>query len=1280
MTGPEVDSSFRMRYDIVHRDHAGTLIMKPFSEWDEFHSSKIWGVFGIVDCTQPGVCDSPERRKQTIFDAYDDFNAALGNFKDASVRRLVVFTSQDAAHESGPFVLNDPESPSKDSKPTTPLHFSVGYVPERSKYEETRLEVKAQIIHFAGLLLNALDRDCWKRKESPATDLFLSPIDEKYSADRQSKLAKRRAGRLDKLLGDSLLLMGSPSEALMKYNSAIEKAKANSDRLWLAGAMEGWSAAHVLNHVGSRGSVSDPILSDRLIEYYAEIYKLYQKKRVAEPEAAAALRLAEFLGRWTNRRKDALDAAEHAATVGEGLRVQKRAALWEALARFSDRMGCRRKAALYLYRLGHLNASQSIWSSAVTLMIASERQLSRNSRKPWADLNRRVLLTAAGHAEDAGDSNTAARLRVEALVIPPHLSKGRREDDENLIKSLNKAQVPAHLPAAQHVIRLGGITALQIPGLSIQSRVDVDIGSDSSGRVKDGPFIYNPFEAKKRAKAAAVARRAVTWVCGEPAQISARLYSKIGAELVVDIIAVLLVAAERLHNGEVDASSQAIAEKCVEGDRPGPDDDNGSGDHRRTVQAALKRSNQIAKTIQESALLPSREFTSGMLKHVTVIPKRTGPLRVHGLLVRLFNGALVLLQSERKQKDDVPPVNVICSLPRISLSSYSAEGGTMQNISSRTPLTVYHGEKRRFRVDVENTGNEAITWMKARVFSSHPEVLEITMHNFKDETVLKNLENHGSSKSFTVEVLGKKQGNSGGDSRVGQDHFLTSVPSLSIVSVIIEYEGTESAGTIRESGAYVRVSSMSALEVGRIDLCDGYPSTKPKVQAKKLSEYSVSLEVRNCVTAPATVKLLPCEADVAERPSCLSSQDCLVESGASVRLMCSLPVDTVNEFRKEVQSEEPMNHSKALAEAVYRIQWELPALGRQGLLNVPGDEVSRAISRSQIARMIQPSTSTSFSCSAYSVARAEVFINIRGHDLQNCAKDEGQPSLNVVNVGRFWSAKVQIRNTSHLELPMQSLLDISLVQTDDHGHIQEVSRAILVGATDGVFVGPLLARTGVFEHSIRVRVPSTGTFQLQAFLYDGSMPGKATSVQLPRAKGAGKQLPVHAPGEELGAARLYLNSSVSSSVAGRAPTDDNPAADLSIKQVATEPTTHDFSTTGPNFRDGWIDSPRSRPLPETPRGLKRVNISRRRKPDDARIPMVIIQPTTVDTYPATSPPQKRPAILGCCSISFTAVQDSPAVLTRRTDYESPKTPPSILAPRGTPDHLTSATNQHPLYH
>lgn len=129
-----------------------------------------------------------------------------------------------------------------------------------------------------------------------------------------SKLKKKTAGRLAKLLGDLFVLAGRLPDAVASYNECINFTKANGDCMWHASALEGLAVALVLLgylHVDlqpttSPTSSNTPISQQPLItdipDKYNQALALYAKSKAATGEQApplliceAALRMSRFL-------------------------------------------------------------------------------------------------------------------------------------------------------------------------------------------------------------------------------------------------------------------------------------------------------------------------------------------------------------------------------------------------------------------------------------------------------------------------------------------------------------------------------------------------------------------------------------------------------------------------------------------------------------------------------------------------------------------------------------------------------------------------------------------------------------------------------------------------------------------------------------------------------------------------------------------------------------------------------------------------------------------------
>lgn len=1056
LTGTDVDSTFRLRYEVFHRSHAGTLIPKVLSEWDEFHSSNIRAVIGIAD-----ISDTNEKEEE-VRNACKDFKESLVHFEDATVSRLIIFTLPSDERVSVPFNAEDQYSlPSGRS----PMRFTIGFVPEKGEDLATQLELRAHVEYFAGLTLHAVDKECWKRRESPQSDVILSPIDEKQPSERQPKLVKRRVGRLDKLIADSLLLMGSPKEALDKYNSAIERAKAGSDRLWLAGAMEGWAAAHVLCHLGSGGHLSDPQLTDRVVESYSEIYKLYQKKRCAEPEAAAALRLAEFLGTWTNRRKDALLAAEHAATIGEGLKSSKRAALWEALAQFSERMGCRRKASFFLYRLGVLNASQSYWSSAVELLIAAEAQLRTSGRKAWPTLNRRMLLTAASHAEEASDSKTASKLYVEALVCK-YNAKSDMKSDRAIISALRSIQVPLNLPAAKYVISLNNIVPLSVPGVLSAAKTSAEPENVNPAEAP-GPFIYNPFEAKTRATQKGIAEP-VTWISGEKAQVRVNFEINASVDLKVDIIAVL-VNNDPLTNGD---SSRNTLKDVYDEDK----------NQALWIHRELEHSVRIAKTVSET--VTAWGDGKAVDKMVTVIPRVQGPLFITGLLVRLFDGALVLLRnrgSKETEVQKVPRVDVIGELPRIRMECQTDKSTIVDMTSSHQPINVYYGEKHRMSIEVSNVGKDIISWASADILEVKSSALQVSLEGADEGLLLAGIYKPRGCYTVAIIIQGRKRDTTARE----KDGKVSTLSQAVLISLRVTYKGTESEGVSRESFFTLRVLPRAAVSVGRMSVFRKHGKT-----------WFAGVEVRNESAVPASVRLeiLDGSAGDGEHTQSGSSSN-LVESEASIRVFGLIPY--LENWRKGLEG----------GACGVRLHWNLLALGRQGALDAGMDKIELGCKKG--GRDSSPSLSMGMSRDR-SACRSEIVLPIivdynRAHGFTARPAGIGdmkEKAVQQIGCGDFWEGVVRIINNSTRALPPGTLLDIGLQHNGGNMSARSMQWSCTVGTTNKIQVGELSSNSDPFEHRIRGRIVSKGRIYMVAQLYHyNDSSGKVSEEGKTRGRG-----------------------------------------------------------------------------------------------------------------------------------------------------------------------------------
>lgn len=594
---------------------------------------------------------------------------------------------------------------------------SIGFVPVADRAEETRLEIRTQIVHFAGTILSCLDS--WIHAQNASVDVIKSPLDERVLNDKQSKLVKRRQGRLDKINGDYLLLTGSANDALIKYNTAVERTKANSDSLWLAAAMEGACAAQVLTYMASgECAISDDVVG-RILDQYSEIYKLYRKKSVFELETTAAMRLANFLGRYTHRRKDALDAADHACTVGTRLPLSAKKMLWEELTRFAEAMKFHRKAALYLYRLGLCEQREDQLCKARALMASSASHFDQREAGTWPALHRAVIVQAAHISREAGYFDDAARHYVQALSLSPQIPLQKWDTDSLILQILLRSPKPLCLPLCIKLIELVDISAPPLANLAVRPVQDQNLASPKTPTMssKAGPFIYNPFEAQKAAARLAEASRTVTCVCGETVQVSVSLRNRLKTALRIEIIAVSMGREEDREkvwpshwNENMLSKERSLHSGQETGGRVGvfAQSHRSLNDVQDDLVSFLTNMDSIATTQGREVELCEQSASRICTADVLIIPHIPGLMQIYGVVVRLFSGVYVTIPAGAgADMSRRPRLEVLPRLPFLELRVQAdAEESHVSRITD-TQITLFEGERCSVRVTVRNIGPDS---------------------------------------------------------------------------------------------------------------------------------------------------------------------------------------------------------------------------------------------------------------------------------------------------------------------------------------------------------------------------------------------------------------------------------------------------------------------------------------------------------------------------------------------------------------------------------------------
>uniref|UniRef100_A0A7S1TF19 Trs120/TRAPPC9 N-terminal domain-containing protein n=1 Tax=Compsopogon caeruleus TaxID=31354 RepID=A0A7S1TF19_9RHOD len=741
------------------------------------------------------VAETDENRDELISDARKEFSGTLANFKNIVVSRVIVFSSPKVfAALPTAKVDNAGETahPAVATSTATIVHkeavensdsrwISIGFVPDTQEdATATMAEIRAQMYHFVHLVLDALES--WLKRANLTTGLVLSPLDVQYSVEKQGKLQKRRQGRLDKLFGDYFLLMGSPRDALTKYTSAAERARANSDRLWLAGATEGAATTQVLiSH--------EPSVIERVIEQFEEVYKLYEKKRTPHLVVSASLRLAVFLSSFPERRLEALEAASHAASVEDQLGTRPRAALWASLARFSERMGCRRKAARFLYQLGRYYSDIGRFVEAKTLFGASAEHFNDGE---WVSLHRAVLLDAAVASWDCGADYTAAKHCVLALSIRSDVPTERAKElpssstrdtsvkhgryfaagtDDEVLKRLNEASVPLSVPEAASLLELEEIKTVKAEGLSVEIRKNASNAQLDSNK---GPFIYSAMAAAASRREAARAERVATWLCNERACIHLIFRNRILAHLRVEVSAILVDVLEGPEQFNDRASEDSLLGQ---------------------VSAAKK----FFHVIPDSYILEPRSAREPTQTTCWVIPQFQGRFRIKGVILSAFNGSLLQLDAPR---DEETAASVIV-LPQLAIVSMRLLRDGCHPMVSDVPLLIYEGETIQLSTEIKCLGHGSLTTLK----------------------VCAHVEEHLIDVDFEEFVV---EGFAEGETRLKLFQVRTKPCDLSQkltsgrrdkITIVAEYVSDQHPGMIRTSKVVTPVTLQRAVLVRNISFC-----------------------------------------------------------------------------------------------------------------------------------------------------------------------------------------------------------------------------------------------------------------------------------------------------------------------------------------------------------------------------------------------------------------------------------------------------------------------------
>lgn len=989
ITASDTEAVVKLRYIILHRDRSGSLLKLPSSEWDDFHTQRTWGVIGIVDFSTK--CGKAGTTFETFVQrAKEEFAASRKDFVGACVWRLIVFSSD--GDQASDFVCDVPLGPgaaeyrgkSKDAFPQARKDenrtISIGRVQGTHDSNEIMKEVKAQITDFASLVLAAIED--WMEDFRSSSKPIASPLDNKRNPD-SAKLVKRQPGRFDKIQGDYFLLTGSPGKAYLSYHSAAEKARSSQDRLWTAGATEGMCAALVWKHIENGEGYDDYEIVVQVVEHYKAINRLYEKKKAARLEIGAAMRLAEYLGACSNQRYAALQAASDASHVIEtsmSLTAAERAMLWENLANFCFKLSAKRKASYFLHRLAEHRFTEGKHAGAVALHMTC---LSLSPDHTVPDLRRSLLLIAAKAATVSHNYATAASNLVKVLCLSPSLMRRHSISDEEVLHLLLELDVPTTLKNIKKLLDLVQLHPLQHKSLVFRMpTLPSAIKKIESG--SGGIFLFNPYDAGAKAISDAAARQIVTWVCGELATISFTLFNRLTIPVRLDIISVIFHKEGSL-NRRLDSNAALFHSESSD-----------ENEHKPAIitsnEDVIRSSSSLASTVPKTITVAPQTALSANIK---LCPLVEGKMKAQALAVRIFGGAIVLLElgsdatAEKMPvcKPDPKQITVLQKLSSLDIKATLTNG---TEVTSDNPLDIFRGEKRFVRLRIRNLSSSKITYGKLEVDCS-PGITSIIVPELsKAQNTIQSLSS-GSHIDLNVEVVGNRQGNGW-------------------VAMVVSHSSSEKS-FIRESRLKLQVQVRDALDVQEMIV----PPLNISDKGRELTELT------NRVSAPLklTITSRSSTSTVTDSGGEISTVLPILEYGASM----SLPAPSWASYEDNTRMQ--------------KIHWYAIGWGREGTIPLSSFRHGPALKKDSKMKLY-----------------LEVgYCDQKEGQVQTCVVQGARLKDREILVGQFYRCELKVDG---IEKHEGGFVDIRICQKDGNNTMKMTSCVDTVGPTERIPVSDIV--------------------------------------------------------------------------------------------------------------------------------------------------------------------------------------------------------------------------------
>jgi hypothetical protein len=354
-------------------------------------------------------------------------------------------------------------------------------------------------------------------------------------ANMSQRLKKIRSGRIQKLMGDFSLLIGSPSDAAIFYQAAADISKSCGDILWRAAALEDLAAAEYYSEEEdtkeNKKKISQSSKCANALKHLKKAAELYaRKERILNLKIECLFKTSKFVDLAAGEANSdefgkaaAAKFASQAYEICESLSAQEQISIAIEAALICKSLGFYRKSSLFIREASLLYSEMYQWSSSqVFALLASDahglRELcnhlefyreQKNSSiesdlkaaskeqpvQRWLGIQKACLEELLFNAINQKDYFRVCVFATFLLrMLVPILNK---RSQEQLIQKISENTPPAPKCYSVDLTGLPLVISLRIIKRSDSNKL---ITQESIPKNSDDLFLFNPFSNDKKSE------------------------------------------------------------------------------------------------------------------------------------------------------------------------------------------------------------------------------------------------------------------------------------------------------------------------------------------------------------------------------------------------------------------------------------------------------------------------------------------------------------------------------------------------------------------------------------------------------------------------------------------------------------------------------------------------------------------------------------------------------------------------------------------------------------